>query len=84
MEGPYFFKIVHSKLLQSLQTPELSGSKRYLHSFLNLKIVGNSNRCHKFQFFHKKLNFCCGNYSKEETIKGTETFRGNTVLSGLY
>ena len=32
MEGAYVFKTVHSKLMQSLQRSEFSGSKRYLHN----------------------------------------------------
>ena len=38
--------------------------------FFNLKIVGNSNSCRKFNFLPNKLNFYWGNYSREETIHG--------------
>ena len=27
-----------------------------------------------FNFLHNKLNFCCGNYSREETIQGRKLF----------
>ena len=27
-----------------------------------------------FQFLHDKLNFCCGNYSREETIQGQKLY----------
>ena len=35
----------------------------------NFEIVGNSNSCRNF-FLTNKPNFCCGNYSREETIQG--------------
>ena len=38
-----------------------SYSFRGNYSFLNLKIVKNSNRCRNFNFLPNKLNFCCGN-----------------------
>ena len=34
--------------------------------FLNLEIIENSN----FNLLPNKLNFCCGNYSREKTNQG--------------
>ena len=44
--------------------------------FLNLKIVPNSNSCHNISIFYllNKLNFCCGNYSREGTIQGRKLY----------
>ena len=42
------------------------------YSFLNLEIVANiSNSCRNISIFYliNKLNFCCRNYSREETIQ---------------
>ena len=40
------------------------------YSFLNIEIVANSNSCRTISIFLPiKLNFCCGNYSREETIE---------------
>ena len=40
------------------------------YSFLNMEIVANSNNCRTISIFLPiKLNFCCGNYSREETIQ---------------
>ena len=37
---------------------------------MNLEIVENSNSsCANFNFLPDKLNFCCGNYLREETIQ---------------
>ena len=63
MEGAYVFKIVHSKLMQSLQSSELSGSKRYLHNHEKRYLVrigpkGQKNIKSQFWFpqFFQKLN----------------------------
>ena len=45
------------------------------YSFLNLEIVANSNSCRNISIFLlNKLNFCCRNYSREETIQGRKLY----------
>ena len=48
-----------------------SYSFRRNYSFLNFEIVANSNSS---VFLLNKLNFCCGNYSREETIQGRKLY----------
>ena len=64
-------KMKAQKLNYCIFANSLCGS----YSFLNLEIVENSNSCCKFQFFlPNKLNFCCRNYSREETIQGQKLY----------
>ena len=53
-----------------------SCSFRGNYYFLNLKIVANSNTQlpQYFNFLLDKLNFCCGNYSREVAIKGRKLY----------
>ena len=51
-------------------TPTLETNK---HSFLSLEIVANSKSCSN-TFLLNKLNFCCRNYSREETIQGRKLY----------
>ena len=48
----------------------ISDSLRGNFPFLNLEIVGNSNVATNFNLLPNELNFCCGNYSREDTIQG--------------
>jgi hypothetical protein len=51
---------------------------------LNLEIVENSNNCNKFQFLPNKLIFCCGNYSREETIQGQKLYEEIWYFKNTY
>ena len=45
------------------------------YSFSNLEIGSNSNSCHNITFLLlNKLNFYCGNYSREENIQGRNLY----------
>ena len=43
------------------------------YSFLNLEIAENSNSYRNFNFLPNELNFCSGEYSREETIQEPKT-----------
>ena len=42
--------------------------------FLNLEIVEVRIVAANFNFLPNKLNFCCANYSREETIQGRKLY----------
>ena len=58
-----------------------SYSFRRNYSFLNLEIVANSNSCHNISIFYLvNRNFCCGKYSREESIHGRKLFKGGNYM----